>query len=88
MRKPQGCAEIVQPDAPTKRADTITCCHCQAIVFVKARQDPSEAGGFCRLCYAHICGPCADAGKCTPFEARLEQMEGRRAFYRGVGLED
>jgi hypothetical protein len=86
MRAAQGTAIITDPNAPvvTRECDTITCCHCQKIVLVRPGQDASDAGGFCRLCFKHTCGSCADAGVCTPFEAKLERMEGRKAFLRGV----
>lgn len=74
--RPQGYATIVGPDAPIKEWDTITCKHCQRVVFV--RKDP---GGFCRCCMAPVCGPCADNGSCAPFEKRLEEFE--RAAIRG-----
>lgn len=53
-------------------ADTVTCCHCNAIVIVKL--DMSNAG-FCLKCFDHLCGPCADAGTCRPFEKALEEFE-------------
>ncbi len=81
MRKPQGYAVISDPNA-VKECDTFTCCHCNGIVFVKARCDPSEAGGFCRLCYKHTCPKCADAGRCDPFEKRLAQYEARANLLR------
>lgn len=83
MLRSQGYAIITDPDAPTKECDTITCCHCQRVAFVKPGVS-TDAGGFCRLCFDHICGPCADLGTCIPFEAKLERMEGRRVFLRGV----
>ena len=86
MRNPQGTAIITDPDAAvmTTECDTITCCHCQRVVHVKPGVAAADAGGFCRLCFKPTCGPCADLGSCTPFEAKLERMEGRRVFLRGV----
>lgn len=72
-----GYAVIVGPDAPTKEWDTITCAHCNRIV--RCRTDP---GGFCRCCMKPLCGPCADKGVCTPFEARLDAYEKRERFRR------
>lgn len=86
MLRPQGTIIITDPNARTVEIDTITCCHCQQIVTVKPGQDASDAGGFCRLCFEHTCGPCADHGVCTPFEAQLERMEGRKVFLRNVEL--
>lgn len=86
MTAPRGYAAIVGPDAPIKECDTITCCHCQRVVFLKPKQDPTEAGGFCRLCFRHTCGPCADRGVCDPFERQLERMEARGATLRSMGF--
>lgn len=70
--------------------ETITCIHCQRIVRVAGwnhrtgkRFDP---GGLCRRCMKMICGPCADHGRCTPFEAQLELSEKREAERRRFGL--
>lgn len=35
MRRPHGYALIVDPDAPVVEYDTVVCCHCNKIVFVK-----------------------------------------------------
>jgi hypothetical protein len=83
---PQGYAIITDPDAPTRECDTITCCHCQRIVFVRPGQSASDAGGFCRLCMQPTCGPCADTGACTPFEKKLEEMERRGQLFRSLGI--
>jgi len=73
--------QIVDPAAPVAREwDTITCYHCNKIVRVK--KDP---GGFCRICMKALCGPCADLGKCTPFEAKLEAYEKRMRFRTSLG---
>lgn len=100
MLKPQGYAIITDPDAPTREYDTVTCCHCQRIVFLKPgpmRQgfdpgDPAspspehDPGGFCRLCMQPTCGPCADTGACTPFEKRLQEMERRGQLFMSLGV--
>lgn len=38
------------------------------------------------MCFKNICGPCADLGKCTPFEKKLEQMEARGRLFQAAGL--
>jgi hypothetical protein len=88
MLRPHGTAVIVDPGAAqmTREIDGVVCCHCQRITFVKPGQSATDCGGFCRLCFAPTCGPCADHGVCVPFEAKLEMLEGRRAFYRGVEI--
>lgn len=64
--------------------DSFTCNHCNRVTFVQARQDPSDLGGFCRVCMRHICGPCADLGACTPYEREMELAEARDRFLRSV----
>ena len=86
MRRPGGTIIITDPDAPTVEIDTVTCCHCQALVPVKPKQDASDVGGFCRMCFKHTCGRCADLGTCTPFEKKLEQAEARGRSLRSMGL--
>lgn len=81
----RGVAIIVDPDAPTLELHTITCCHCQFIVHFKAGASESESAGFCRLCMKATCGA-ARCQSCIPFEAKLELLEGRRVFLRGVEL--
>jgi len=87
MRKPQGYALWVDPEAPGGQIerDTITCAHCQRIVVVKPGVDPSSLGGFCRMCYRHLCSPCANAGICTPFERKLDLLERTARFHEAVG---
>ena len=75
MRRPGGYAVTVEPGKQDVEEDTYTCCHCNSLVFVKPRQDPSEMGGFCTMCMKHICANCANEGTCTPFERKLEEME-------------
>ncbi len=84
MRRAQGYAVVTPADGPVQECDTITCAHCNTVVFIKAGQDPSEMGGFCQLCFKHICGPCVDELKCTPFEKKLEVHEARGRFLQAV----
>lgn len=88
MRRPHGTGILTDPYAavPVRECDAVTCCHCQRITFVKPGQSASDCGGFCRMCFGPTCGPCADNGVCVPFEAKLELLEGRRVFLRGVEL--
>lgn len=80
--QPKGYAIIVDPSAPTREWDTITCHHCNVPVLLKS-QDP---GGFCRYCMRAVCGPCADKGTCTPFEKKLEMFE--KAAVQGRRLDE
>lgn len=84
MRNAQGYAITAEPGKGDVEEDTFTCSHCNTVVFVKPRQDPSEMGGFCRLCYKHVCGPCADVGTCDPFEKKMEAMERRDRLMKVV----
>lgn len=77
MRRPQGYAVTNEPGKATVEEDTYTCGHCQFIVAVKPFQDPSDMGGFCRMCMRHICVSCAESSDCEPFEKKLEAMEAR-----------
>jgi hypothetical protein len=86
MRRPHGFGIIVEPDRPTIEFDTVTCAHCNCFFRVKPREDPTNAGGFCRQCMDYLCGPCADKGTCTPFEKQVEEMEARDRFMRSAGL--
>ncbi len=84
MRRPQGYATTTEPGKADVEEDTFTCCHCNMIVFVAARADPSEFGGFCRMCMSHICPGCATEGTCKPFEKKLEEMEARDKLLRAA----
>lgn len=59
----------------TLETDTITCCHCNAVVHLWGRP-ADECGGFCGRCMKATCQACADKG-CRPFEQALERMEAR-----------
>lgn len=85
MRRSQGYATVTEPDKATLEMDSFTCAHCNSITFVKARQDPSEMGGFCCLCMLHVCKRCVDK-RCEPFEKKLEEMERRDKMLRAVGV--
>jgi len=102
MLKAGGYAIAVDPDAKGGtlfERDTITCKHCQRIVFTKPgsastvylfpqRQGPDkeEPGAFCRVCMSPICLACCAVGTCTPWERRMEKIEARDRMLRSVGL--
>lgn len=71
MRNPHGHI-VWSGEGSGLELDTVTCIHCNTVVFVK--MDMSNVG-FCRKCMDHVCGPCADSGKCLPFEKQLEDFE-------------
>lgn len=72
MRNPHGCLIMGGGDGPDLEMDTITCTHCNTVVMLE--QDMSNAG-FCLKCMDHICGKCADDGRCVPFLKQLELFE-------------
>lgn len=84
MRNAQGYAVWTGPSGPPKECDTFTCSHCNKIVFVPPKADPSTLGGFCRLCMKNICGPCHQEGSCKPFEKKLEEIEARDRMRRAI----
>jgi hypothetical protein len=72
---------ITDPAMPAPvEFDTLTCEHCNVIVRVK-----TDPGGFCRVCMRAICGRCADFGKCTPFEKKLDAYEKKMRFRASLG---
>lgn len=83
----KGYGIIVDPSTPTtKEIDTFTCAHCNAVVVCRSssKDIPVDLGGFCRLCYEHVCGKCADRGRCDPFEKKLERAEQQGRFRRAL----
>lgn len=98
MIRPQGYAIIVDPRAGTIEHDTITCGHCQRIVWVKPGSGATvyivrtqthtyeEPGAFCRCCMTSVCLACDRVGTCTPWERQMERMESRDRFLRAVGV--
>lgn len=84
MRRPQGYAVTTEADGKVLEEDTFTCGHCNTIVFVQPRQNPSEMGGFCRMCMGHTCATCAGIGTCEPFEKKMEAMERRDRLRRSI----
>lgn len=88
LKSQLGYAVIVDPDAPTAEYSTVTCGHCQFACMVKAGCDPSDLGGFCRVCFRYVCKSCNKEGTCKPFEKQIEQMEARGVLLRSMGLGD
>ncbi len=94
MRNPGGYIAVFSPDRrydfitsdrkkfEGKEHDTFSCQHCNHVVVVKPYCDAADAGGLCKQCMGLICGPCVDAGECTPLLKRIEQMEDRGRFLR------
>lgn len=98
MLRPQGYGVITGPST-LREYDSITCGHCQRVVFVKPGSASTtyllpgnhpdqpwreEPGAGCRVCMRAVCLACHDLGRCTPFELRIEAMEGRRRAIEAV----
>ena len=83
-RRIRSYTVITEPGKADIECDAFSCGHCQFIVRVKAKQDPSEMGGFCRTCMKHICPNCESTGECKPFEKKLLELESRDRFLRSV----
>ncbi len=93
-----GYASIVEPDVPMVERDTITCGHCQRLIFVKpgtvstvylifnkAAWAWEEVGGFfCKVCMRPVCPSCGDQGRCLVWEKRLEASEAKDRLKRSV----
>jgi hypothetical protein len=86
MHRPGGYLVGLGPEGIEREADTFTCCHCNRVVPVGARERAADIGGFCRCCAGLICGPCVDDGRCRPLEKRLQAQERRAATLRSYGM--
>ena len=101
MRNPGGYAVITSPEAGvanfdrrqrleigegTTEIDSFTCFHCNSVVHVLTRQDPTTIGGLCKQCMKLICPKCTDEGSCVPFEKKLERWEARDRALRSYGF--
>ena len=89
MLKPQGYAQILDPDLPRDvEWDTITCIHCQTVVRVKPGTVATvylvwdgvrwieEMGAMCARCNKPVCLACHDIGSCPgPWEKQMERIE-------------
>jgi hypothetical protein len=84
VRRPGGYLLITEADGSKRAADTFTCKHCNSIVVVPAKASPAESGGWCGRCAAPVCARCAGAGRCTPFEKKLELAESRARMLAAI----
>lgn len=71
---------------PVER-DTVTCNHCQRVVFVHDKAGRALHGVLvhCHQCDANVCVPCAERARCAPFDKRLEQIEARSRLRAKIG---
>lgn len=77
MRNPGGYFVSVGPDGNVTEYDSFTCGHCQKVIFVRPKCDPTELGGLCRQCMKMICPRCVEQGTCTPWEKQMEIAEAK-----------
>lgn len=86
MPRAQGYAMIVGPER-TAEADTITCAHCQRVVFLHNQDGTKKADVAvrCGMCDRLMCVPCAEKARCEPFEKKLEAIERRGRLIAAMG---
>lgn len=73
-----GWAHWFNGNGPDMECDSITCCHCNRVVFVTVGKPIEAETGWCMRCFKFICKTCEATGVCVPFEERLRQIESRR----------
>jgi len=88
-KRASGYAVVLDPDAPAWEHDTVTCGHCQRVIFTvpgtwsmsyliydaHLRRWVVEPGAWCRTCMSPVCVACHQIGTCTPWEKQMEQLE-------------
>jgi len=98
MLRPGGYSVLNDPDRPLAEADTITCGHCQRVVFIKPGLGATvyliyspttglwteEAGAGCHVCGSPVCLSCHDKRTCTPWEKQMEAQEQRARLLTAV----
>lgn len=94
-----GYATLVTPDQPVAERDSLTCGHCQRVVWVKAgsvctvylifdpdtQREREEPGAFCRVCMRPVCLKPSCLARCCVWERRLEISEAKDRLRRMVG---
>jgi hypothetical protein len=77
-RRDGGYAHWFNGQGPDLEKSTVTCHHCNSVVFLDATRSVDEQTGWCMNCMKFICPRCTQQGGCTPFEQRMEQYERSR----------
>lgn len=88
MLRPQGYSIVTDPEGPNWERDSITCVHCQRVIFVKpgtgctVYQFPQvdgrvleEMGAWCSKCHKPVCLQCHEIGNCKPWAKVMEELE-------------
>lgn len=90
-RRLSGYAQILSPDAPLWESDTVSCCHCGGVIFVKpgtastvylitdpiTHQTSEVPGASCFHCWKPVCLTCYATGVCVPLEKWLTLLEAK-----------
>ena len=66
---------VLSGEGGTSEFDSYHCAHCPRAVII--RPGSGAARGFCRMCFAPLCGRPACLDTCTPFEETLALEEAR-----------
>jgi len=70
MRRAYGYNVVTMPVGPKVESDTFQCAHCNATVFIDAK----EPSPWCSCCDAQWCGQ-TKCRQCTPFMRKVERAE-------------
>jgi hypothetical protein len=85
----QGYAQLVDFDGKTvAECDTFTCCHCNRVVRLGNADGTKKQGVavHCTMCGRVGCVPCAETGRCEPFEKLLDAIENRGRLFDAAGI--
>lgn len=81
--RPGGYAVAVDPEGPAKERDTLTCVHCNRLMFVKPGESLADFD-WCRKCLKPVCGRRACVERCMPWERQMEIRENRARFHSAM----
>lgn len=62
-------------NGPDLEQDTVTCAHCNRVVFITPLKPVEDETGWCMACFKFICLACAAKRECVPLERQLARME-------------
>lgn len=85
MNRALGYATFLDRNGRVVENETFTCRHCQRIVVIPHKADPSQMGGHCSCCDALTCPDCAQK-PCDHFEKKIERHEASYHALRSYGL--
>ena len=86
----QGVAAWTYPNGKVVEMATYTCPHCNCVVHVPPKADPSILGGFCGMCHKPTCTKPECNNGCSSFERQIDAQERkdyqRRSLLKAVGV--